>query len=191
MGRRDIIAGVAQGDRKAWAELYEEYKRVVMAVCVAILRNEDEALDAAHETFVKVYENAKSLNPNGNLKGWLTTIAANLCRDRLRKRKRGLHWMKQWVTERKSDWIEDDIDERVAKDLRAAAMKRAIEKLDDEFRIPLVLKYYSDLSYKEIADILTEQEGRPIAEDTVGSRLNRAKSRLREMLTAEGVQPHD
>jgi RNA polymerase sigma-70 factor (ECF subfamily) len=191
MGTREIQERIASGDRDAWAELYQEYKRVVMSVCFAILRNEDEALDAAQETFVKVFENAKSLNPNGHLKGWLTTIAANLCRDKLRKRKRGLHWVKQWITTQKADWADGNLDVEVAKDFRAQAVNEAIAELDDEFRIPLVLKYYSDLSYREIASILSEQEGKPVAEDTVGSRINRAKGRLRDALIAKGVGSHE
>lgn len=186
-----LIEKISTGDRQAWAELYSTYKRMVLAVCIAILKDEEEALDVAQETFVKVFNNAKSLNPNGNLNGWLRTVAANLCRDRLRKRQRGVRWLQQWLSQRKSDFTDSRIERTVQLDERDEALQDAIAELEDEFRLPLLLKYYSDLSYKEIAELLTAQEGKNVAEDTVGSRLNRAKGKLRKLLIERGVVPHE
>jgi len=190
MGTRELVERVSAGDRAAWAELYNEYKRVVMGVCVAILKDQDEALDAAQETFMKVFEKAESLNPNGNLKGWLTTIAANHCRDRLRKRKSGLQWFKQWVASNSDTLEKPSVEKAVVMEFQNETMELAIAELEDEFRIPLVLKFYSDLSYKEIAEIMSEREGKKIAEETIGSRLNRAKSKLKAILIERGVYPH-
>ena len=190
MGTRDLITRVSSGDRMAWEELYSEYKRDVMAVCIAILRDEDEALDAAQETFMKVFQKASSLNTNGNLKGWLTTVAANHCRDRLRKRQRGVSFVRKWFAGKRDDQTQPTVERAVMSEFRNEALDKAISELADEFRVPLVLKFYSNLSYKEIASILSESEGKPIAEETVGSRLNRAKSKLKKILVEQGVYPH-
>ena len=190
MGTRELIERISSGDRMAWEELYREFKRDVLAVCIAILRDEDEALDAAQETFMKVFQKASSLNPNGNLKGWLTTIAANHCRDRLRKQQRGVSFVRQWFTSKRDEQTQPSVEKAVIREFRDEALDSAIAELDDEFRVPLVLKFYSNLSYREIAAILSESEGKPIAEETVGSRLNRAKSKLKQILEARGVFPH-
>lgn len=187
----DLIARISEGDRQAWADLYREYKRMVLAVCIAILKDQEEALDVAQETFVKVFDNAKSLNPNGNLQGWLRTVAANLCRDRLRKRERGAKWLQLWLSQRKSNFVESGIEHSIESDARDEALQEAIAELDDEFRLPLILKYYSDLSYKEIAEILSDQEGKNVAEDTIGSRLNRAKGKLKIVLIERGMVPNE
>ncbi|MCS7198064.1 MAG: hypothetical protein NZ930_05235 [Candidatus Bipolaricaulota bacterium] len=77
----ELLRRVCEGNREAWAQFYEQFKREVIGVCMAILHNEHEALDAAEETFLKVFSRCDELNSNGNARSWPLKIAANVCKD--------------------------------------------------------------------------------------------------------------
>lgn len=176
----ELLQRVSRGDRDAWAQFYETFKREVIGVCLAILHNEHEALDAAEETFLKVFTRCAQLNPNGNAYSWLLTIAANACKDRLRRERTKLAWLRQ--TARLPIFRKHSVEAQLEKDLRCAVVQQALAQLDEKYRQPLVLRFYADLDYAQIAQILSELEGEPLTETTVGTRINRAKEQLRALL---------
>lgn len=176
----ELLRRVCEGDRAAWAEFYEAFKREVIGVCVAILRDEHDALDAAEETFLKVFSRCADLNPDGNARSWLLTIAANVCKDKLRRKRSRLAWLSRWKILELGRT--NPVESRVQRDLRCEAVQKALARLDEKYRRPLVLRFYADLDYARIAQILSELEGNPITETTVGTRINRAKEQLRALL---------
>lgn len=173
---------LAQGDEGAWEELYREYRRGVIALCMGFLHNREDALDAAEEAFLKAFRNSKSVLASGNVRAWLFTIAANTCKDLLRKRQRGQVWLRKWLPGKASTFQEPSVAEAVEKQERHDAMLKAIAQLEETYRVPLVLRYYEDMDYDEIADALSQIEGAPVQRGTVASRLNRAKQRLKEIM---------
>lgn len=178
------LARFVQGDRSVWADVYERYKREVLGLCLGFLKDPDEALDAAEEAFMKAFSRAERVNPNGNFRAWLLTIAANTCKDLLRKRARGRAWLRAWWAGRReqADPLQRSAHEQVAEQERQDRVRQALLRLEERYRLPLVLRFYADLDYDEIARILSELEGRPLERGTVASRLHRAKSRLKELL---------
>ncbi len=174
----ELLRRVREGDRMAWAEFYEAFKHEVIGVCVAILHDEHDALDAAEETFLRVFSRCAELNPAGNARSWLLTMAANICKDKLRRERSRLAWLSRWKISELSRWRTNLVESRVQQDLRCEAVQKALAHLDEKYRRPLVLRFYADLDYAQIAQILSELEGDPITETTVGTRINRAKEQL-------------
>lgn len=183
----ELISRLAEGDKAAWGEIYELYKREVLGVCMGILREMNEAMDATEETFLKVFSNATAVNPNGNFRAWLLKIAANICKDKLRKEKHQRSWLRAQILRVKPDWQKHSVEEQVRSDLVGQAIKEALESLEESYRIPLVLRFYADLSYEEIADMVSDLEGEKLSKLTIGSRINRAKEMLKQALIAKGV----
>jgi len=173
---------LAQGDEGAWEELYREYRRGVIALCMSFLHSREDALDAAEEAFLKAFRNSKTVIANGNVRAWLFTIAANTCKDLLRKRQRGQVWLKKWLPGKESTFQEPSVAETVEQQERHDAMRKAIAQLEETYRVPLVLRYYEDMDYDQIADMLSQIEGAPVQRGTVASRLNRAKQQLKEIM---------
>ncbi|MBI3460549.1 RNA polymerase sigma factor [Candidatus Acetothermia bacterium] len=182
-----LIERVAKGDRSAWAELYERHKREVLALCYGILRNKDDATDAAEEAFLKVFQNSASLNPNGNARAWLLTIAANTCKDKLRKEKNKQAWLQRWKVAVKPRWKRHPVEHTVAEEFLGETVRTALFDLPDKYRIPLILRYYTDMDYTQIAETLSEFEGESLTAATVGSRINRAKEQLKDILLEKGA----
>lgn len=173
---------LSQGEEKAWEELYQQYRRGVIGLCLGYMRNREDALDAAEEAFVKAFKYSHRVQASGNVRAWLYTIAANTCKDMLRKKKRGQAWLKKWMAGNKHTFSTPGVDKIVEKDERQDAMREAIDQLDETYRIPLILRYYEDMNYDEIAETLSEMEGTPVKRGTVASRLNRAKQQLKSLL---------
>jgi RNA polymerase sigma-70 factor (ECF subfamily) len=183
----ELLQRVSRGDRDAWAQFYERFKREVVGVCLAFLHNEHEALDAAEETFLKVFARAADLNPNSNARSWLLTIAANICKDKLRKERNALKWLQQWKIAKVPEFRKHSVEAQVQKDFQCEAVQRALAQLDEKYRRPLVLRFYANLDYAQIAQLLSELEGEPLTETTVGTRINRAKAQLRLLLSEQKV----
>jgi RNA polymerase sigma-70 factor (ECF subfamily) len=182
-----LIARVAAGNRDAWAEFYERHKREVIALCYGILRHTEDATDAAEEAFLKVFQNAHVLKANGNARAWLLTVAANTCKDKLRKEKNKLAWLQRWKVAAKPKWKRHSVEKAVTEDLLAETVRSALFQLPDKYRIPLILRYYTDMDYAQIAETVSELEGEPVTATTVGSRINRAKEQLKAILLEKGV----
>lgn len=187
MGIEALASRIAQGDRAAWGAIYQLYKNQVFGLCLGILRDREEAMDAAQETFLKVFDNAATINPDGNIQAWLLKIATNTCRAKLHKRRNRDNWLQRWVIGKLPDGSRNEIEEGVERDLLSQAVQEALDELDGKYRIPLVLKFYAGMDYEEITRVLSELEGDEVSKGTVGSRINRGKAKLKEKLLEKGV----
>ncbi len=179
---QELAERLAQGEQAAWAALYEAYKRNVLGLCLGYLHNREDALDAAEETFVKALQKASYIRPDGNVRSWLLAIAANTCKDWIRKQGRGTAWLRKWLAGKRETFVAPDVAETAARDARHDAVRAAIARLEEPFRLPLLLKYYEDMDYDEIAEVLSQTEGVEIKRGTVASRLNRARAQLKALL---------
>ena len=172
-----LIIACIQGDEIAIAQLIQEYQLGVFRLALSILNDPGEANEVTQDTFIAALNALRSYRENSSFKSWLYTIALNASRSRLRKRKaleRLQHNLAAifHVQSQRSPTLED----MVVGNEEDAALWKALEKLGEKHRIPIVLRYYHDLSVSEIADILNIKEG------TVHSRLSIARERLRAVL---------
>ena len=173
-----LINACIQGDETAIARLVQEYQLGVFRLALSILNDPSEANEAAQDTFIAALNALRSYRENSSFKAWLYTIALNTSRSRLRKRKareRLQHSLTAifHVQAQRPPTLEDV----VVGNEENAALWKALAKLGEKHRLPIVLRYYHDLSVSEIAEILKIKEG------TVHSRLSIARERLRAELS--------
>jgi RNA polymerase sigma-70 factor (ECF subfamily) len=178
-GRADIETLVEQardGSSAAWGKVYEALAPSVYRLGRRLLRSSEDAEDATTEIFLKArlhlsqYERGRPFPP------WLYRVAANHCWDELRKRRR--HGERD-VNEGELDKLEDDgptPQETVLANETRDALREAIAALDDRSRMAVVLRYFADFSYAQIAEVLD------ISATFVGVVLLRARRQMRRHL---------
>jgi len=167
-----------RGDQAAFSHMVGAYQRPVYNLCYRMLSNAPEAEDAAQETFLRMYTKLHTYQPERKLSSWVLSIASHYCIDRLRRR-RG-----QWVS-----LDEEPVAATLASQnrgpedlaLRAESrdeVQRLVDMLPAAYRVPLVLRYWYDLSYAEIADVMG------LTVQAVKSRLHRARLQVIEKTPA-------
>lgn len=177
-----LVWRCSQGDEAAFVELFRSQQAHVYRLAMAILRDPHDAEDAVQETFVRVFDQLARFRGESSFQTWLTAIAVNVCRDRLRARKvrRALSLDR---LRRQAGRI--DVADAVAGRQHRQALWSLVDRLEDGLRLPLILFYVERLSCEEIAGILG------LRVNTVYSRLFTARERLRAMLEAQPVRGID
>lgn len=172
------LARAQRGDLRAKRALVERYQRPVAALVSRLLRGQaDPGLveDIAQETFLRVFRALPTFDRHGpaRLSTWILTIASHRAIDELRRRRVETRPFDPTAFEVPANDRADDSAERK---MLARLLSDAIDSLSPEYRAAFVLREYHGLEYAEIARTLGIDLG------TVKSRLNRARSRLREAL---------
>jgi RNA polymerase sigma-70 factor (ECF subfamily) len=178
---QDVVDRAQQGDGEAFGELYRRYSRRILVLCLHVLGLREDAEDAAAEVFLRMRESLARYDGSAPLGAWLTRIAANLCIDRLRRRRREVQLFAlepDEALEARATAPSPLAEAMAAEERRALAA--AIAALPDRYRVPLALRYHGEMSYDDIAERLgqTRQE--------VATSLFRAKQRLRRALAEQG-----
>ncbi len=169
------------GDGRAFGLLVESYSRPVYNLTYRMLGNAEEAEDAAQETFLRAFSRLEQYDPNHKFSTWLFSIANHYCIDRLRKR-RVVH-----VSIDDNPVLENLEGDDPAPEGSALIGEQRIEvqrlmlQLEPEYRTPLTLRYWEELSYEEIANTM----GLTVA--AVKSRLFRARQRMGELVTQREI----
>ncbi|MCL5999426.1 MAG: sigma-70 family RNA polymerase sigma factor [Chloroflexi bacterium] len=159
------------GDGEAFAELFNHYKNLVFKTACLMLGSAIEAEDMLQEVFLEVHRSLSSYEPSkGAFTTWLYRITVNDCLNWRRKRRPKLIPLELLPVRMTS--ILSHEDQMSADD----AVWQALRKLNPKLRTVVVLRYYGDLSYAEITEILNIPLG------TVKSRLNRALLELHDAL---------
>ena len=173
-GGQDVAAG--HPEREPFAALVHDYIGRVHAICWAILGNDADSEDAVQETFLRAYRHRDALRDRDRLAGWIGQIARNLCRDRLRQRHR-----RRAVAERTAVRRESGTDPAAAR--RHADLRRALARLPEQHRVPLVLFYFDGQDTNRLARTLD------ITPAGACTRLSRARRALRALIGEEGGRP--
>lgn len=167
-----LIRRCQNGDQKAFAALFNQYKNLVYKTAYLMLDSTQEAEDALQEVFVQLHRTLKRYDASkGAFTTWLHKITVNYCLNR-RRRQRLWQWfgMNQRVVTTAPSPEERLVDE---------AVRQGLRQLSDKLRTIIVLRYYHELTYAEIAVVLDIPMG------TVKSRLNQALHDLRQRLKAD------
>jgi RNA polymerase sigma-70 factor, ECF subfamily len=163
------------GDSSAIENFVQTYQQDIYRLALSILDDSNEAEDATQEALLTALRALDSFRGASSLKTWLYSITVNACRNRLQRHRRH---------ERLTNILGEILQIRSTPSVEESAMEnesdqalwRAIHNMDPKHRIPIVLRYYHDLSVAEIADILQIPEG------TVHSRLNTGRKQLHDVL---------
>lgn len=190
----NLVKKSQKGDRTAFNELVRRHQRRVYNLCYRILGSREEAEDVAQDVFVTVYKSIKDFRGDSALTTWIHTIATNHCKNRLKYLKRRRYFQTNSIDEAvetddgdmKREYASDEFyspEEEMERYETGAQIEKAINELDEEYKIVIVLRDVQGLSYQEIADILDLKEG------TVKSRIHRARlelqGKLRHLIEAE------
>lgn len=159
--------------------LYKKHHRQVYALAWSILKDQDEALDAVHDAFVKVMRSAERFEGRSTTFSWLYRIVVNVCIDRRRKKRRSCEQGLDEVTERRSPAPRSSAFEPTAafeaNELRSA-IEAGIAGLSDQHQRVIVMRELQGMTYEQIA------EGIDCPKGTVMSRLFHARRKLRTAL---------
>jgi RNA polymerase sigma-70 factor, ECF subfamily len=142
------------GDEGAFSQLVEVYQRPVFNLCYRMLGDAAEAEDAAQETFIRAYTRLASYDPNRKFSSWMLAIASHYCIDRLRQRRMGLV---AWDDLPPGSWLSDTQAKPEEVILDRETRRQVRELLNDlppDYRAVVVLRYWQELSYEEIAETL-------------------------------------
>jgi len=173
---KDLVEGIMSREDSAFEELIDRYGDRLLKVCYLILRETDLAEDAVQEVFIQIYKSIYSFNHRASLYTWIYKITLNKCRDILKKNG-------DYCTPLDTAIIiaDTDIEQETLSQLERANIKVLIDKLPSIYREIVILFYFEDLSVKDISNILGEKE------NTIKSRLLRARNILREVFMEEGI----
>jgi RNA polymerase sigma-70 factor (ECF subfamily) len=171
---QELIEALQRGDAKAFETFVLTYQHRVYGISLRMLGNRSEAEEIAQEVFLRVHRSIGDFRGDSKLSTWLYAITSRLCLNRLkagaRDRRAG-----GTVLERIADGRPNP-DARLIEAERESAVHQAIQELDDDRKIVVVLRDLHGLSYEEIASALDLDLG------TVRSRLHRARMELRQRL---------
>jgi RNA polymerase sigma-70 factor (ECF subfamily) len=183
-GKTEPTEGIARaraGDAEAWGDLYREYAPAIFRFCRRALPTREDAEDATMEIFMKLRDKLSQYDETRSFTAWLYKVAANHCWDLLRRRK--IRQDKETgdlenvpLEHPDPSQLDRMIEQRTSEEVR-----RALDKLGSRARMALVMRYYSDMSYDEIADALGVRRA------FVGVVLLRARHELRQALGETGA----
>lgn len=153
-------------------EIYDRNVDMLYHICLMYLKNEADAEDAVHNTFVKLIEKQQVFENELHEKNWLIKVASNISKNMLK------HWTRYNadLEEVKESGVCDEYGE----------VLDAVSRLPDNLKVPVYLFYYHGYSSKEISDITGEKDS------TVRNRLQKARKLLRDVLEeGEGGNGND
>jgi len=157
-------------NRDYYEKIYEKYCSMVYRICFMYLKNEYEAYDATHETFLKMMKKNTSFIDEEHEKAWLIVTASNCSKDMLRSFWRRHRANLECVPEEGYEQKEFDNNETILK---------AVLNLPNKYKDLVYLHYYEEYSIEEIAAMLHKNSS------TMRSRLSKAKKILKEVLKEE------
>ena len=176
-----LLRRAQSGDPEAFEQLIGPLEQLVWRICWHYTGNREAAEDCGQETMIRIWRNLESYRGDCALESWIYRIAANCCMDYLRKKKRDQSVSMEPLREQGFDPADPSpgTEDRVVSVDEHQRLRKAITQLPDEQREALILTQLEKISYEEAAQMLGVSEG------TVKSRVNRAKARLKEILSEE------
>jgi RNA polymerase sigma-70 factor (ECF subfamily) len=163
-----------------FADIYKAHYRRVFNLCRYLLNSFDAAEDATHEVFLRARRKLESYDPSLPLSSWLMGIANNHCIDLLRRRgtERRLFELEGSDAPEARSAAPGPLGQLLAAE-RGDDIRTALGQLPEKYRVPLVLAYFNELSYDEIARTLG------LSRNGVATLIFRAKQQLRQKLEKE------
>ncbi len=170
---KNILIQAKAGDVVAFEYLLSFYEKAVYNYCLRILKNSSNAKDVTQDTFIKIYNKCKLIDPEKNIKTWIFTIATNTAYDFLRSKKR------------KNEITLDENNETILslhsyypqeQEGLVSDIDKALEQINPEYKKVLLLFYQQGFQYQEIAEILE------IPINTIKTHISRGREQLKDKL---------
>jgi RNA polymerase sigma-70 factor (ECF subfamily) len=168
---RDLLREARSGDRAAFGEIVLRYEDRVYGACRSLLRDREDAVEAAQETFLHAFLSIEKLRDDGQLAGWLCGIALTLCKARLRRASR-----------RRRLWGLRPGRARPCGTPEESSLEESLRRLPEPERVALGLRFHASLSHADVAEAMGLDV--PAAKRLVYQGLQH----LREMMDQEDVR---
>ncbi|MCO6449777.1 MAG: sigma-70 family RNA polymerase sigma factor [Caldilineales bacterium] len=165
------------GDSAAFAQVVQAFQGPVYNLCYRTLGDREEAEDAAQETFLRAYNNFHRYDPNRRFLNWILSIASNHCIDRLRRRRHTFLSIDETPLPDTNTPLSQTPQQSAERKEQAEHIQGLLDQLDPSYRIPIVLLYWYELSYEEIAETMD------ISIPAVKSRLHRGRKQMAELIS--------
>jgi RNA polymerase sigma-70 factor (ECF subfamily) len=177
-----IVERVLKGEREAFAALVDAYKGAIFNLAFRMTGSHQDADDLSQETFIRTYRNLRQFDPRKRFFTWIYTIGLNLIRNHLKKH--GRETTRETAAARSSSEAGIDQGTQTERDMMQAQEIRRLEiclqKLPADLREAVVLRFYQDLSFEEIATI---SDASPSA---VKMRVYRGLEQLKQLMNSYG-----
>ncbi len=160
-----------KGDQQAFTNIVEAYQKPVFNLCYRMLNNAEDAEDAAQETFLRAYRSLKQYDHSRQFSTWLLSIAAHYCIDQIRKNRMNLISLEDQPNQEIPDKLPGP-ESTLSKREEQNRMRLLLDKLNPTDRAAIVMYYWYDCSYDEIAQSLS------LSESAIKSRLHRARKEM-------------
>ncbi len=171
----DIKQLAVRDSRSAMELVIQKFREPLYFHARYILKDHQEAYDLVQEVFIKAMRESRLFDEDFKIKAWLFRVTTNLCFNQVRNRKRRGALLDTMM---KPEAVGADQFKSVFEGEQREEVMAGLDQLSEDHREILVLRYYDDLSYSEISDVLKVKLG------TVMSRLSRARLRLLDVMKA-------
>jgi RNA polymerase sigma-70 factor, ECF subfamily len=173
-----LVSASKAGDQDAFAQLVQRHQRRVFNLVFRMLQQYEEANEVTQETFFAAWQGLPSFRGDARFSTWLYRIAYNCCLKQLEQRKRDT--VLQAAIQAEQVFQEESCDERAAEELetreRQALVREHLSLLPTKYRVVLILRHLQEMTYEEMAEILTVPIG------TIKTHLFRARNLLKDRL---------
>ncbi len=167
LSENNILALVKKGDAQAYQQIVKKYMQTAYYIALGFVHNHQDALDLSQESFIKAFRKIKSFDAGRPFFPWLYRILKNLCIDHFKRIRRRME-----IPLEESYFLVQDREDKEMKE----AMWQGIDKLPFEQKEIIILRYFREYSYEEIAEITEKPIG------TVMSSLFYAKKKLKDIV---------
>ena len=173
-----LVAASKNGDQEAFAQLVQRYQRLVFNLVYRMLQQYEEAAEITQETFLAAWQGLPTFRGDARFPTWLYRIAYNCSLKQLEQRKRDRALQVALEAERTLGNANDEQRENAELDARDRQLlvQEHLSHLPAKYRIVLILRHLQDMTYEEMAEILTMPIG------TIKTQLFRARNLLKERL---------
>lgn len=184
----ELVNKAIKGEQQAYSKLLSRYRDAIYYMLLKMVNHPTDAEDLTIETFGKAFRNLNQYTPNFAFSTWLFKIATNNCIDFIRKQRKTLISIDQNHMDKDSTPMtiqenSPDPEETMIKIQKAALMRNVVDQLKPRYKNLIVLRYFKEYSYEEIAHELDLPLG------TVKAQLFRAKELLYNMLDKSDTKP--
>ncbi len=175
-----LVRRMAQGDKSAFAAIYDRYSRPLYSTAIRVVNDAAEAQDVVHDVFITLWEKASTFEvTRGSAFAWAVTLVRNRAIDRVRMRRRRADLLAESAPA-DLGYIESDgmsgADETASLGDEAKVIRSAVAALPAEQKRAVEMAFFAGLTQQQIADRLREPLG------TVKARIRRGLLKLREAL---------
>jgi RNA polymerase sigma-70 factor (ECF subfamily) len=175
---RSVVRLCQEGHLDAFTDLFSHYQNRVYDLACAILRDEAWAEDVVQDTFLAVFRKIGDFRGDASFDTWLTAIAVNQCRQRLRRRKIRNFLSLDRLSPRRAHRIKrpgEDLADTIHAKRQRETLWDMVDRLPTSQRLPMILRYRYALPCGDIAEILDRRTS------TIYQALNSGRRRLRQM----------